>query len=401
MAKVKAKVHEDHTVADAVAAITADFGNVVTNGMDFHDRFISSGIFEVDFLLSAGYLQDQILLVSGPSGSGKGLIVSKLVHEFYKKFPDLSIHWQDVETQFKTDWFTDLGIPLEEMQERGKFFLQQGVSAGESIVDTCINYANATDFGMLVLDSVSSMMTNEQTQKTVLEGFSPGGLGKSVTTLTKGLMDAIAQKRKESKPCLIVLINRKVKGIGQFATTSFVGGDSQKFWASTIVEIHRNGTEEVKVWGRQVIAETKHEYKVDKKRQKAGTTCAFHLSASEEVTGIPIGESTTEIDFLLDILKEFKFYDVHKKTYLLSDEKFKSQEEFKTWLYNKPDEVLFLKRLVIYAHRRRFDKRKGIPIDNYLIGFVSPEEEEKIEKAFIQHIQGQAMSIEKVKAKKF
>lgn len=396
MAKVKAKIDTEYTAQDAVNEIKEFHGaDVISNGVDFHDRYISTGIYELDLALSGGLLHDQVAMLYGPSGCGKSELLALIAAEFNKKHPDKVIFWEDIEKQFKTERVKELGLDVEKLEAEGKFFIQQGLTVGESVVDSIINKAHSLDFGMLVVDSISALQTQQQTEKSVHD-VTVGGLGKVVAALMRGLLDAIAEKRKRHEPCLIILINRKSKGIGPYAPTTFIGNDSQIFFSSTIMQMHKTGFDEVEVYGRNLVSSQKHEINLQKMRQKGGTKCEFQLSQHEEITGYKIGASMSEVDSIINFLESVEMWNPHKREYFRTGEKFKSKTEFSEWLRGKPEELLLLKRLSIYANRVRIDKRSGLPVDRYLLGYVSEEEEKQLEALFNEHINKKEILYKKV-----
>jgi len=391
MAKKASVDKGNETSLDVVAQVHDLYGKeVLTNGQDFFDKYISTGIFELDLALGGGLKDDNICILSGASGSGKTALAKKLVCSFQTKYGLLNIYWDDVESQFDTAFAEEMGIDLNE-----RFHLQQGVISAEDNTDTILNYVESTDFGMSVLDSIAAMKSTIQLEKSASD-LTVGGISRAIKLLMNGLVGLIGKKRSMGLPCFNVMINRKAVGIGMFAKSGFIGGnDSQQFSSSTILEIHRTGFNEAEIWGNKVMLDTTHEIRIKKARQRSATKCTFTLSQSVH-SGFPVGVSTSEVDTIVANLKFLTLWDSYAKTYVLTGEKFKTVKEFSDWLWSNDEERSFLRKLCLYSTRLKVHNRPGIPVDNYLDGeFLSDEVIERLHRVYNDHVKNAVIEISK------
>jgi hypothetical protein len=113
-------------------------------------------------------------------------------------------------------------------------------------------------------------------------------------------------------------------------------------------------------------------------------------------SGFAVGQSISEADSIVSVLKHLKLWDSYSKTYVLTGEKFKKSTDFVQWLWDNEEERSFLRKLCIFANRIRVHKRVGIPEDNYLDGeFLSSDIQERLHSVYKEHIENLPIEISK------
>lgn len=138
---------------------------------------IPTGIFPLDLSLGGGFPVGKISEIFGPESSGKTNICLKAIAQFQKIYPDQNVVFVDCENALDPGWASTLGVDVEKM-----YVVHP--SHAEATVDIVEGALSATNVGLVVVDSIASMITTTEIEKSA-EGTVMGGNSVVVGKLIK------------------------------------------------------------------------------------------------------------------------------------------------------------------------------------------------------------------------
>lgn len=110
-----------------------------------------------NYPLYKGIPRGRFIEISGLESSGKTALASLLIAEFQRNYPNENIAFVDVEHTYDKRWAQTLGVNLDKL-----IYINPIGMSGEEVLTLLTNLFEAEDLGLVVLDSIAALMTQEE-----------------------------------------------------------------------------------------------------------------------------------------------------------------------------------------------------------------------------------------------
>lgn len=195
------------------------------------DKFYRFGEYNLDRALRGGLPVGQIYSFQGPSGSGKSLAalcISRSVLAEGKR-----VMYLDTENKISSRAIAKMGLRGDE-----NFVLMASEANLEDTLDVLMQALESDLFGLVVIDSVDALTTDEQDERDIHDGSKVGGYKAKVLSEWLGKVSSLSA----AHDCSVVLV-RQVRDnpnatYGNPETTS--GGRAIEFYATTVLRFGPN-----------------------------------------------------------------------------------------------------------------------------------------------------------------
>ena len=192
------------------------------------------GALGFDLPLGGGIPYGNLITLAGPFASGKTTMASALLKKYQDENPDRTCVYVDVERAFNSQFQASItGLDLSKLM----YICPNGLSA-EQILDLILELQQTDDIGMIVLDSVPSLIPAE-----VMESSTEKDLGLRATVAKKlyafgaRMVDLVRQKNNIF--CYISQTRTKpVPGV-RVPVIDIAGGDAVKYYSSLILVLKK------------------------------------------------------------------------------------------------------------------------------------------------------------------
>lgn len=191
---------------------------------------IPTGIFELDLAMGGGFPVGRISMVYGTESSGKTTL-AYLTMASVQKLGKEAV-FVDIEGTFDPMWATHCGVDVSKVYVLSPSTAEQASDIIESML-----YAD--DVGIVVLDSIAAMMTQNEIESESTKQI-PGGASLLATKLIKKATVAINANRKQSVHPIFLGINQIRHKIGMMYgdPETMPGGNALKFHSTLVVRLH-------------------------------------------------------------------------------------------------------------------------------------------------------------------
>ncbi len=180
-----------------------------------------------DFPLYGGLPYGRIITISGKEHSGKTTGACAFLAAYQRANPDRVCVFVDVEHALDKEFQAAMtGLDLTRL-----IYINPEGMSGEQIMDAILEFQNADDIGLIILDSIAALVSSRDYDSDMEKdnGMS-GGIAKPLAKFIKKMLDTLSAKQN-----ILILINQ----VRQVGTThnglpiyDEPGGHGPKFYAS-------------------------------------------------------------------------------------------------------------------------------------------------------------------------
>jgi recombination protein RecA len=315
------------TINQVISNIEKRFGKEAIAGKQEGVEFVSSGSISLDVALGGGWAKGRIAEIYGWESSGKTTVALHLAAEIQRL--GKAVVYIDTENSLDTVYAHKLGVNIED--KGGLWYLSQPED-GETAIEIGREFAKSKDVGLVVFDSVTSMLPRAQIQGEA--GDQKMGL---LARLMSQYMPTLKDPIKRSG-CIILFINQLREKIGVMfgSSETTTGGNALKFYASQRVKISRSG--QTKDNNNDIIAN--------------GTKCKVvknkvDLPFKEALFKIRFGEGIDKLSEIIDIAADANIIQKRGSWYNYGDIKLgQGEEKVRELLKDNPELVEEIKQKI-------------------------------------------------------
>jgi RecA/RadA recombinase len=216
-----------------------DIIDLIVEGEGFetkHKDYISTGVDEINATLGEipGFAQGNLIELLGDSGSGKTYLALKTASEAQKK--GLKVAFFNVENSFYEPRANQIGVVT---RDKNLFQMIPNLGSGETICDAILAMVESELYGLIVVDSVTALIPNDDLEKSFNDPSKIGAHAKLINSLSKKLLH-LTEKHNTS----VILINQYRIGAGsipgQFVKTAS-GGHGLRYYEHYRLEFRKIG----------------------------------------------------------------------------------------------------------------------------------------------------------------
>lgn len=291
---------------------------------------LPSGIFSMDLMLGGGFPVHQISMFIGPEHGGKSSAVMNLMQmvpricwrcyniKDYCTCSQSPITMRsvlaDVEGKFNSFWAESIGL-------NQKDYVIVRADDGNQYGDILCDALKADDCGLVVLDSIATLIPTEMAAATLEDSFI-GSQSRLVSKMLLRVLTRITKEMKREHPCLVVFTNQLRSKIGvMFGSNETVaGGYFARYAPSVIIRV-----------AKRALAQADKEKYMDKERDLL--LAQKHVFKIEKYSNYRVGMEGEFIRAVEDIdtekIKATRGSIMDHKTFILQAEKFGFFEKHK------------------------------------------------------------------------
>lgn len=204
------------------------------NRIEREDKFYRFGEYNIDRALRGGLPTGQIYAFQGPSGSGKSLaalcVARSVINEGKR------VMYLDAEKKIARHAIEMLG--LGQYMGTGDFNHIEPEGTLEDTLDVLMRALESDFFGLLVLDTVDALTTDEQEERDIHEGSKVGGYKAKVLSEWMGKVSSLAAAHDCSVIFVRQLRDNPNAMYGSPETTS--GGRALEYYATAVLRFGPN-----------------------------------------------------------------------------------------------------------------------------------------------------------------
>ena len=196
---------------------------------------IPTGIFPLDLALGGGFPRGRVSIVYGNEGSCKTALTYLLMAQVQRE--GKKAVYLDIESSLDSSWAAKFGINMKELIVITPAFAEQAVDVVEAML-----YAD--DVGIVVIDSIAAMTTDNEIASSA-EKMNVGGNSYVVGKMIRKAVSAMSREAHNNHYPALVCINQIRMKIGvMFGNPeTFPGGNSLRFASSLTVRL--NGKDDI------------------------------------------------------------------------------------------------------------------------------------------------------------
>lgn len=209
------------------------FGSNALIGMDDFEELelIHSGSLMLDYLSGVGGLPKGLNLVyQGETGSGKTFLALLNILQFLKDHPDKKACLIDVENRLNKRRVLELGI------DPARFFVTKKAKA-EHVFDIMAEMVKGNDFGMVVVDSLSNVSSEQELSGVNEDSTNPGGQAKIIQKGYRKLTSDMMDVNSKQINIFICQLMDKMGAKKWEEKTMAKGGNAPKYMSSFTIEV--------------------------------------------------------------------------------------------------------------------------------------------------------------------
>ena len=194
-----------------------------------YQRF-TCGDLGMDFPLYGGLPLGRMCVYAGKEHSGKTTAACLEMAAYQRHFSDKVCVFVDVEHSIDKEFQSAMtGLDLTKL-----IYVNPENMSGEQILDTIVEFQQADDIGMIILDSIPALVSSKDYDTDVeKDAGRAGGIAKPLAKFIKKMVDQLVIKQN-----ILILINQ-VRQVGTTFTGAAIydepGGHAPKYYASVKV----------------------------------------------------------------------------------------------------------------------------------------------------------------------
>lgn len=230
-------------IATLLAAYKKDYGvSIGSMGSSLQQiSRVPTGITEFDLASGGGFPRGRYAVIYGPESSGKSTLLAKAIAQHQVLWPDKMNVIIDIEDTTDRAWLEALGVDPDRVVVIKPDYAEQAVDIVQGFLD-------AEDCGIVGMDSLAAMMTQNESESSA-EKANVGGAALVVGKLTRRVVHAQQKASKEGRYPTFIAINQTRFKIGQMMGNpeDMPGGNAPKFASSMTVRCYGKNINDTKV----------------------------------------------------------------------------------------------------------------------------------------------------------
>lgn len=293
---------------------------------------VSTGSFAMDVEIGGGIPENSIIEVFGELSTGKSFLALKTIAEVQKL--GRTAAFVDLENSLDIAWAKKLGVNVDDL-------LISQPSSAEQAVDVVSSLLNSRELGILVLDSIASMVPLVEIESSAEDqqmGVAARLVNKMVRKIQAALQPTNLGEEQAYNPCIVFLINqiRMNPGVRYGSPEVTPHGKGVPFAASIRIKLRRGEI-------------------LKNKDDPIGQEMKFQIKKNKTYMPFRVGQfdfdyRTGKIDNIKSIIQYAMVYKIISRAgafYTFGKEKFQGQQKLIDFLRGKPKEVQKLKKLIL------------------------------------------------------
>lgn len=293
---------------------------------------ISTGSFALDIALGGGLVEGSIVELFGEPSTAKSYSALKVIAEVQKL--DGKAAYIDVEGALDVAWATKVGInPKELVYCRPKDDIEA--------LDNLIALVSSRELGVIVLDSVASLVPKVETEESVEKqtmGVIARQMSKTMRILASQLQPIKINDKETYNPCVVIFINQTREKIGILYGNPLTtpGGKALKFYSA--VRIHTKRGEVIRDENKTIIGQEIKFQIAKNKTFRPYEVGAFKFSYKGDIDNIA---SIIQYAIVYDLIKRKGAY------YYYGKKRFQGKDKVIEYLKTKSEEVKKLQKDIL------------------------------------------------------
>lgn len=198
---------------------------------------IPTGWFDFDLACGGGLPLGRINILYGAESSLKTTLALRVVAAYQRKYPKKKCVFVDIENHYDPIWGKKLGVNNDNL-------IYVMPDHAEQVVDIVQSLLEASDIGIIVLDSLAALITTNEANSSADKAV-VGGAGLVVGKLYRKITLGLSRARKEGRHPMVIAINqiRLKVGVLYGDPETMPGGNAFKFASSLTIRLY--GKDEV------------------------------------------------------------------------------------------------------------------------------------------------------------
>lgn len=181
----------------------------------------------VNYMLFGGLPEGRLIEFYGREHGGKTSLSLDFVANYQALHEDKQVVWIDAENTFDAVWATKLGVDVDNL-----YILSPDAQGAETIFQTCLDIIDTGEVGLMVLDSLGVLVSNQAYEKSI-EEKTYGGISMALTNFSKKAEMLCAKHN-----CTFIGINQVRDDLNSmFGRTTTPGGRGWKHACSVRLEL--------------------------------------------------------------------------------------------------------------------------------------------------------------------
>jgi recombination protein RecA len=321
-----------NTISELETSLRKRYGSMIMRGADLKNinyERVPTGSFALDFVCGGGLPKGRMVELFGPEGSGKTVLSLKTVANVQAMGQRAA--WIDYEGGLDILWAAKLGVKTSDL-------LVARPQLAEEAADILVATVQSREFGIVVLDSVGSMMPADEQDKSMVDDRAKvGGLSGLVTRLVTRTRSSLNTYDEDGgfNETLVILINqvRENLKIMYGNNQQAPGGHALRHLCSIILRLRRGEWIETEndLGLKEKVGHVIH-FKADKNHTAPPgreSECCFYFT----------GPMAGQIDDVESVLRYAAIYNVvslEGRTYKYEDIKAVGKDSFAQLLREQP-----------------------------------------------------------------
>lgn len=183
----------------------------------------------MNYMTYGGIPRGKLIEFYGEEHSGKSTTSLDIVANHQQLFPDLDVVYIDAENTLDTVWATKLGVNVDDM-----WILNPTNQGAETIFEKTLQMIETGEVGLVVIDSLGVMISNQALEKSV-EDKTYGGISMALTNFSKK-----AEMLCRKTNCTAIGINQMRDDLNSmYGGTTTTGGKAWKHNTAMRIEFRR------------------------------------------------------------------------------------------------------------------------------------------------------------------
>lgn len=315
-----------------------------------------------NYPLYGGLPEGRVVQISGLESSGKTTLALTWLAQYQKTHPDRQVMWVDVEHTLDKAWAQTLGVDLERL-----IYMDPVGMSGEEILTDLATVFEAPDLGLVVLDSIAALSTQDEFDSKDITKVSYQSMAKPLGKFFRVIVEQLHRNR-----ITLLCINQLRSNIGdQYHPWLEPCGKSLAFATSVLLRCGtRKFINEAGVEGSDSMEDPQGiriKFKVVKNKVTVNNRGGGYLTIRFR-SGVDVISDTLDIAVLLGMVKQggawYQLIDINTGEILTGNNgellKFQGKDQLRKWFHENPKEFYKYQDMVNEA-LSNYDDYNGAP----------------------------------------
>lgn len=296
---------------------------------------LPTGIMSFDMATRGGVPEGRITEFYGSKSSSKSTSALRVVNSYLHKYPEGVPLYADFEQTYDPEWTSNFVTDTSRIEIMQPDYGEQGV---EAIID----YANTSECGLIIIDSLAAMVPLGVLKKKIDED-TVGAHPKLVNKLLRHLIPIMSVRKKSGELLTLLIINQTQANIGAYGPAAYVpikpGGQMKEFMYSMDIRFYVVNVTNI----GGVPAKWDYKFSVEKNKTKGGAkVVGTYTMYQSEVDGHKVGD-LEELDFIEKAAKVVGTLTREGNKWLSFGKEFRTLDDFQSELQSNPEFLALVK----------------------------------------------------------